>query len=179
MLAKIYYNRATDCLRQKRYPEAVALLHTALTWDSADTAASGNLLASLNNWALDHAKNGKFELANQKLDEVQKLSPQYQPLGRNRLYVRQCEISQLCKQTQFSEAIAVLEKQTNRYHPQQVQITENTQTRSAIYDAWIEWLLSSNSRTDAAKVLNLAQQTLGHEEPRFIRLKMKYSELRI
>ncbi|PHS19054.1 MAG: hypothetical protein COA78_01435 [Blastopirellula sp.] len=179
LVGKIYYNRATDRLRDKQYAAAVALLHTALNWDSADAAASGNLLASLNNWALDYAKKGQYKLANQKLDEVQKLSPQYQPLGRNRLYVRQCEISQLCKQGHFPEAIAVLENQSNASQLHPTQLTENAQTRSAIYDAWIQWLLSSNARTDAAKVLNLAQQTLGQEEPRFIRLKMKYAGLKI
>src|SRR5690606_16443754 len=61
LVARVYYNRGVTRLRAKKFAQAVALTKASLRIDADNTIAHGNLLAGLNNWALDDCSQGRSE----------------------------------------------------------------------------------------------------------------------
>ena len=60
LVAVIYYNRGVDLLHESRFTEAVSVNVRALRLDPENETAAGNLLASINNWALRRARKGNL-----------------------------------------------------------------------------------------------------------------------
>ena len=63
LVATIYYNRGVDLLRDNRFAEAVEANTKALWLDPSSDTAHGNLLATLNNWAIHQGETGAYNEA--------------------------------------------------------------------------------------------------------------------
>ena len=108
LLAMIYYNRGIDRLSQRRFPEALAANAQALRLDPANTAARGNLLATLNNWAIALGEAGQYREAAAKIEEGMALDPAYPTLAPNYAHVHYRWVERLCENQRFQEALDVL-----------------------------------------------------------------------
>jgi len=90
LAATIYYNIGVDLHAQQRYEEAVAANVKALYLDRENEQAWTNLLAYINNWALDVAsenKGRKYDIATFLLDQGVALDPTYSNFRDNYTYV--------------------------------------------------------------------------------------------
>src|SRR5439155_9643204 len=58
LLGKFYYNRGVELLKEQQFHEGIELLRTSLDLDPADSDARANLVAGLNNWAVDYLHTG-------------------------------------------------------------------------------------------------------------------------
>ena len=82
LVATIYYNRGVDLLSQKRFSEALAANAKALRLDPANATARSNLLATLNNWAIDLGAAGDYPQAAGLLARGMQLDSGYETFGR-------------------------------------------------------------------------------------------------
>ncbi len=108
LVAMIYYNRGVDLLGQKRFAEALAANAKALRLDPSSTTARGNLLATLNNWAISLSGEGSFVRAVELLREGIAVDSGYAPFQTNYLRVHRQWVEQLCKRQCYREALDVL-----------------------------------------------------------------------
>jgi tetratricopeptide (TPR) repeat protein len=88
LTAMIYYNRGIDFLAEKRFADAAAANAKALRLDPSNTAARGNFLATINNWAVELAKAGQYARAAALLEQGLAYDPHYEAFARNFAYVR-------------------------------------------------------------------------------------------
>ncbi len=79
----IYYNRGVEAVYHGCYAEAVSANCKALLLDSANATARGNLLATVNNWALALAEAGRFTEAEQLLAAGHRFAPEHLPFVHN------------------------------------------------------------------------------------------------
>lgn len=86
----IYYNRGVDLLTANRFAEAAAANAKALELDPQNTPARGNLLATLNNWAIDLARHGHYGRAADLLSQGLAIAPDYAPFKTNVVYLDRC-----------------------------------------------------------------------------------------
>jgi tetratricopeptide (TPR) repeat protein len=107
-VAVIYYNRGVDLLRENRFAEAVSANVRALRLDPDNEAATGNLLASINNWSLALAAEGKFSDAIALLNRGLAAAPDHEPFHANQRHVYRTWIQALADMGQANEALAVL-----------------------------------------------------------------------
>jgi len=77
LVAMIYYNRGVDLLGEKRFPEALAANAKALRLDPSSVTARANLLATLNNWAIDLGLGRQYAEAARLLEKGIALEPDY------------------------------------------------------------------------------------------------------
>ncbi len=89
LVAIVYYNRAIDLLRGGAYVEAVTANQMALRLDPASSDARDNLLATLNNWALDLHQRGHREQALLVLRHGLSAAPDHAKLRRNFVAISQ------------------------------------------------------------------------------------------
>ena len=106
--AMIYYNRGVDLLGQKLFAEAAAANAKALHLDPISTTARGNLLAVLNNWAIELGANGHHTEAVDLLRIGMAFDQDYEPFSLNYVHVHHQWVEDLCRQGQFEEALTVL-----------------------------------------------------------------------
>ena len=83
LVAMIYYNRGVELLAQGRYAEAAVANAKALHLDPGNQTARGNLLATLNNWAIALGQAGYLDEAMAMLRAGLNLEPAYEPFTRN------------------------------------------------------------------------------------------------
>jgi len=88
LLGKFYYNRGVELLRDRRYAEGIELLKTSLALDPADDDARANLVAGLNNWAVEHCRAARYDAAAALIGQGLSLDPDFAPLVANELLVR-------------------------------------------------------------------------------------------
>ena len=88
LVAVMYYNQGVDHLERREFAQAVSSNLRALRLDPGSAAARGNLLASINNWALALCEAGQFHEALEKLDEGLLIDPAHAPLIANQQHVR-------------------------------------------------------------------------------------------
>ncbi|MFH1269292.1 MAG: tetratricopeptide repeat protein, partial [Planctomycetota bacterium] len=108
LVATIYYNRGVDLLGEKRFAEAVAANAKALRLDLASTTARGNLLATLNNWAIDLDTAGRHAEAIELLRRGIALDPEYETFRVNYVHVHFQWIEELCRENRFGEALDLI-----------------------------------------------------------------------
>lgn len=108
LIATIYYNRGVDLLGEKQFAEAAAANAKALRLDPASRTAWGNLLATVNNWAIDEGMAGRYVEAADLLRAGFQLDPSFRSFTVNYLYVHRQWIDALCRGGRFTEAIGVL-----------------------------------------------------------------------
>jgi hypothetical protein len=107
LVATIYYNLGVDLMNKKSYPEAAAANIKALYLDRHNEQAWSNLLASLNNWALESAKEEggcQYGVATVILDQGVVLDPTYANFRSNQTYVFFHWMSGFAKLGQFESA---------------------------------------------------------------------------
>ncbi len=108
LVATIYYNRGVDLLAEVRFAEAAAANAKALRLDPANEIAQGNLMATLNNWAISLSSAGRYAEAVQRLRQGLSLQPDYQTFAVNYVHVHHQRIEQLSEAGQFEEARDIL-----------------------------------------------------------------------
>jgi len=87
LAAMVYYNRGIDLLGQKRFAEATAANAKALRLNPANGTARGNLLATLNNWAIDLAAAKHYRQAADMLRLGRSIDPGYEAFRLNYAYL--------------------------------------------------------------------------------------------
>ncbi len=108
LVAVIYYNRGVDLLNEKRFAEAVSVNARALRLDPENETAAGNLLASINNWALALGADGRFDDAIALLNCGLAAAPHHEPFHTNLRHVYRTWIQSLATAARQREALAVL-----------------------------------------------------------------------
>jgi tetratricopeptide (TPR) repeat protein len=108
LVATIYYNRGVDLLAEKRFAEAVAANARALRLDPSSTTARGNLLATINNWAIDVDGAGRHAEAVELLRKGIALDPEYETFRVNYVHVHSRWIEELCRGERFQEALDLI-----------------------------------------------------------------------
>jgi tetratricopeptide (TPR) repeat protein len=63
LVATIYYNRGVDLLAERRFADAVAANAKAVRLDPRNATAKGNYLATINNWGIELATDGRYAKA--------------------------------------------------------------------------------------------------------------------
>lgn len=152
VLGKLFYNRATDRLDSQDYSTACRLLRTALALDPADAAARENLLASINNWALQRCEAGDFTHAVQLLAQGTEISADYRPIQMNDLHVHQKWTLDLCGRQKFAAALALLEASYQR----RPDVPLFDQGRFAVYGLWADSLFAQGKDTEALQLFDRA-----------------------
>ncbi|HEY2416236.1 MAG TPA: hypothetical protein VGI40_28605 [Pirellulaceae bacterium] len=88
LLGKFYYNRGIELLRAGGYQEGVSLLRTSLALDPSDDDTRANLVAGLNNWAVEECQGGRYGEAASLIERGLALDPTFAPLVANEKFVR-------------------------------------------------------------------------------------------
>ena len=117
LVATIYYNIGVDLHAKKRYPESAAANIKALYLDKDNVQAWTNLLASLNNWALElveEHKGRRYDVATVVLDQGVTLDPTYAEFRVNQTFVFYYWICGLAELGQFDRARQVNERAQQR-----------------------------------------------------------------
>jgi tetratricopeptide (TPR) repeat protein len=108
LIAMIYYNRGVDLLGEKRFAEAAAANTKALRLDPSNATARGNLLATLNNWAIELGTTKRYGEAAQLLRQGLLYEPTYETFSMNYVHLCRRWVEHLCEAGRFEEALAVL-----------------------------------------------------------------------
>lgn len=108
LVAMIYYNRGVDLLTAHRFAEAAAANAKALRLDPSSATARGNLLATLNNWAIMVGASQEFEQAIDLLQQGLNLDPHYETFGANYVHLYYQWAETLCAQHDYEAALDVL-----------------------------------------------------------------------
>jgi tetratricopeptide (TPR) repeat protein len=109
LLAKVYYNRGVRHLDARRFEAAEQEFRTSLLLDADDLSAQENLLATLNNWALDLAEKQEYAQAAAVLNRGLAECPDYAPFQANDLHIHQKWALLLCRHADYGEALRILE----------------------------------------------------------------------
>jgi tetratricopeptide (TPR) repeat protein len=83
LTAMIYYNRGVELLAQKDFAAAAAANAKALRLDPASEIARGNLLVTINNWAITLGTAGQFEAAEELFRQGMAMDPDFTLFGQN------------------------------------------------------------------------------------------------
>ncbi len=90
LIAKVYYNRGVAHFRASQFEQGLALTRISLQLDPDDNIARGNILAGLNNWALDLCRRGEHARAVELIEEVRRLDANYPTLEENTAHIYRC-----------------------------------------------------------------------------------------
>lgn len=88
LLGKFFYNRGVELLKDRQFAEGIELLTTSLALDPADVDARANLVAGLNNWAVDHLQSSRYDDAAALIEQGLSLDPAFAPLIANEQVLR-------------------------------------------------------------------------------------------
>lgn len=157
LVATIYYNRGVDLLGQKQFSAAVAANAKALRLDPNSTTARGNLLATVNNWAVAEASAGRFRAAADLLRDGLAIDPNYEMFKNNDRHVHRQWIAQLCRAEEFAQALDVLAAAA-RQRPEEAAFLR---ARLDVYRLWARKRLEAGRATEAQAVLAQARRELG------------------
>ncbi len=87
LLAVVYYNRGVECFARRDFAAAAADNLVALRLDANNAAAADNLLAAVNNWALESANQGRLDLAGELIRRGRGVAPDRVDLQASQRYV--------------------------------------------------------------------------------------------
>ena len=107
LIAKIYYNRGVDLLSSGDYAGALEANAIAYCLDLQSETTFGNLLATMNNWAIALCREGKYEEATALLREGLRHQPNYPPFKNNHTHVYHHWVDSLYRNGQMNEALHV------------------------------------------------------------------------
>lgn len=157
LVATIYYNRGVDLLAQKQFAEAVAANAKALRLDPRNGTARGNLLATLNNWAIELGTAGQHAEAIRTLERGLVLDASYATFKTNYVHVYHQWADQLSQNGRFSEAADLLaqtrwkELDPSYFHSAQLEL----------YRRWVRASLDGDRFEEAWAALTQAERKLG------------------
>lgn len=110
LLAKIYYNRGVDLLAEKDFAGALEANAIALLLDSSSETTRGNLLATMNNWAISLCQEGNYAQAAELLREGIQHEPEYAMFRNNHVHVFHRWVESLYRSGYYSEALQITER---------------------------------------------------------------------
>lgn len=108
VVALVYYNQGVEWLGEGRYPDAIGANLKALRLDSSAETARSNLLAAVNNWALDLADRREFAHAASLVRHGQQMDPSHRTYYVNEGAILQRWADQLVSEGRFSDAVQML-----------------------------------------------------------------------
>jgi tetratricopeptide (TPR) repeat protein len=115
LIATIYYNQGVDALAQEQYACSARMNCKALHLDSRSETAWGNLLATLNNWAIHLAsKEQRFDEASEMLAEGLRLDASYETFRANQLHIYYQWMKHLAEQGRYRQALEVFQEASKR-----------------------------------------------------------------
>jgi len=88
LLGKFYYNRGVQALKNREFAAGLDLLQSSLKLDPADSDARANLVAGLNNWAVERFRAKRYADAVPLIEQGLRLDPAFAPLIANERLVR-------------------------------------------------------------------------------------------
>lgn len=144
LVATIYYNRGVDFLSEERFADAIGANAKALRLDPSSETARGNLLATLNNWAIALASEERFVEAAQRLDRGFALDPTYATFKANYVHVHHQWAEQHARAGRFQAAMNVL-TQAEAKRPNEEYFPP---AKSDLCRRWVRSLLESGSPND-------------------------------
>lgn len=103
LVAMVYYNRGVDLLAEGRYAEAAVANAKALHLDPGNQTARGNLLATLNNWAIALGQSKQLDEAIAMLRAGLAIDPQYEPFVLNYAHVQHQRTRQFAGDAGYDE----------------------------------------------------------------------------
>ena len=105
LIAMIYYNRGVDLLSEQRFAEAAAANAKALRLDPTSKTARGNLLATLNNWAITVGAEHQYEEAIRLLSQGLALDRRYETFRANYIHLHYQWADRLASGNDFDKAL--------------------------------------------------------------------------
>ncbi|MBN2295497.1 MAG: hypothetical protein JXM70_23915 [Pirellulales bacterium] len=108
LVATIYYNRGVDLLASRQFAQAMAANCKAVRLDCSNKTAWGNLLATLNNWAIAIGSKGQFEKAVSLLEIGLTVEPDFQAFASNYTHVYHRWVEELCSRGRHQDALEQL-----------------------------------------------------------------------
>jgi tetratricopeptide (TPR) repeat protein len=109
LAAMIFYNRGVDLLGVQQFAASVSANAKALRLDPQSETARGNLLATLNNWAIALGTAGHYAEAATRLEQGMALDPNYATFTSNYAYVHYQWVESLCREGRFRDAASVVD----------------------------------------------------------------------
>ena len=110
LAAMIFYNRGVDLLGAQRFADSLSANAKALRLDPHSDTARGNLLATLNNWAIALGTAGQYAEATARLEQGMAIDPSYATFTSNYVYVHYQWVESLCRNGRFGEAASVVDR---------------------------------------------------------------------
>ena len=107
LVATIYYNQGVDDLTSNRFGRAILMNVKALQLDPQNDNAWRNLLATLNNWAIERASKEDYLSAAQLLDEGTLIDPQYELFRSNKIHTYYHWIFSTAQKQDYQTAFAI------------------------------------------------------------------------
>ncbi len=107
LIAKIYYNRGVDLLGINDFAGALEANAIAYCLDPQSKTTFGNLLATMNNWAIVLCNQKQFEQAAALLRTGLAHEPSYPPFQNNHTHVYHYWVEHLYRQGNIREALAI------------------------------------------------------------------------
>lgn len=108
LAALIYYNAGVDAIAAEQFAAAAQNNFKALRLDPANPLARGNLLATLNNWALARARRQDYAGAVALLLHGRRVDPRHEPFRANLIALYQRWSDDLLARGRRADAQAVL-----------------------------------------------------------------------
>ncbi|MEX0866144.1 MAG: tetratricopeptide repeat protein [Pirellulales bacterium] len=109
LLGIIYYNRGVEQLARGEYRAAAESNLLAIRVDPTNQIARGNLLATLNNWALDLSGSQRHDEALDLLDAAITIAPDHRNFLSNEIHITQNRVEQLLAQNEWRQALRRLD----------------------------------------------------------------------
>lgn len=156
LVATIFYNRGVDLLAAERFPEALAANAKALRLDPRSETAWGNLLATLNNWAIACGAEAKYEQALGLLRQGLEMQPDYETFMLNFVHVHHQWTEQLCREGRFERAMQLLSEAVAEY-PEQPWFDR---ALADVYHRWVREEIDRHGGRAAADVERRLQRAL-------------------
>jgi hypothetical protein len=157
LTAMIYYNRGIDFLAEKRFAEAAAANAKAIRLDPQSSTARGNLLATINNWAIDLGNAGDYARAADLLWQGLAFDPHYEAFSLNLAHVHHQWSQELCKDGKYAEAVELLDQAAS-------EMPDNAYFQHAVWDVYRRWaiaLFEADKMDEAFAVFSQARQRQG------------------
>ena len=153
LIAMIYYNRGVDLLSEQRFAEAAAANAKALRLDPTSKTARGNLLATLNNWAITVGAEHQYEEAIRLLSQGLALDRRYETFRANYIHLHYQWADRLASGNDFDKALEIL----RRADAELLGADRLAQLRLDVYRRWARRLFQLGRSERALQLLRAAE----------------------
>ena len=89
VVAVVYYNKALELLAEGQFRQAFEAQLASVWWDPQNAFARANLVAIMNNWAVQKVREGRPQEALVLLELAGQLAPGFHPVETNLRFLRQ------------------------------------------------------------------------------------------